>query len=460
MSSFVNNLLGAFRQAANMGTSKQDLPSTSKVMSDDIVPGDINIIGITAYKGEAKMDLMSKVTEFHIFESILSPVLYGHIQIADATNFQEDFIMDDVDTYIHIEFQTPSATLKPLSCLFKVNDIGNKEDNPSNGMKSYSIQLVSPEGIFCMARDMNGFKLNDTPKNLIERIMKEKVENHSKILSLRNQMGLDAKPLELHENKGIIGGGKLQLSVLPQNTWPFSTIHQLSLISNKSKEGYSLFTFFETCRGYVFDSIERLMENGKKLLDQDKSDAIFFYDHLRNQDNTAVKMRNIIAYNQVVAGGEAQAGAGGVVSDIYIYNAEKDVMEKATSEDTAKNTISELSGSQLSTSFDSATRKDFIASSEIDYLADVMNSRRQLLLRLVKYETQILIYGDTNLSVGDIIECEFPRSFGAEDKPEESKPSKDSGRYLITHLRHMVLNTDRPQHIISCNLMKAEPVRK
>jgi hypothetical protein len=93
----------------------------------------------------------------------------------------------------------------------------------------------------------------------------------------------------------------------------------------------------------------------------------------------------------------------------------------------------------------------------------VIARRRQLLLTITQYETQILIYGDSNLSVGDVIECSFPRSTstsGESSNPNgNSDISRDSGYYIITHLRHMILNTERPQHIISCNLMRAEGER-
>jgi len=91
----------------------------------------------------------------------------------------------------------------------------------------------------------------------------------------------------------------------------------------------------------------------------------------------------------------------------------------------------------------------------------VLVSRRELLLRISQYEAQIMVYGDSNISVGDVIECQFPRSIStgreSSDPQSGSELSDDSGYYLITHLRHMILNTERPQHVISCNLMRAEP---
>ena len=86
-------------------------------------------------------------------------------------------------------------------------------------------------------------------------------------------------------------------------------------------------------------------------------------------------------------------------------------------------------------------------------IAEVLVKRTAFLRRLQQIEAQIFIYGDTDLAVGDVIQCSFPSSSDAKD--DKGQTRLDSGNYLVTHLRHLILNTDRPQHVIACNLMKA-----
>jgi hypothetical protein len=64
----------------------------------------------------------------------------------------------------------------------------------------------------------------------------------------------------------------------------------------------------------------------------------------------------------------------------------------------------------------------------------------------------ILVYGDTELVVGDVIKCNFP-NISANNK-DQTKTQIESGNYLVTSLRHMILNTDRPQHSISMELKR------
>ena len=71
---------------------------------------------------------------------------------------------------------------------------------------------------------------------------------------------------------------------------------------------------------------------------------------------------------------------------------------------------------------------------------------------------QILIYGDTELTVGNVIKCTIanPTSFDS----NKDKSAQKSGLYLVTALRHMILVTDRPQHLISMELRRNKPLEK
>jgi hypothetical protein len=71
---------------------------------------------------------------------------------------------------------------------------------------------------------------------------------------------------------------------------------------------------------------------------------------------------------------------------------------------------------------------------------------------------QILVYGDTELTVGNVIKCTIanPTSF----ESNQNKPAQKSGLYLVTSLRHMILASDRPQHLISMELRRNKPLEK
>ncbi len=443
-----------------------EVTNPAKIVGNDLVNGDVNILQLAIFKDQTYFDIKGQVTEIHVYESIVSPVIYCNMTVADAINLNDDYKIN-AQSIIKFEFQTPGAS-QSNEFFFRVNRIFDKRDVPGLTMKVYNIELVSVEGIAAQnvpasgQGSMQGFKLNDTPGNLIEKVIREFVNTQPEIRGLRGRDGRRQQRLTIDSGRGIIAKNALQASALPANRKPFEVIHQLALLSNRSPEGDSLYTFFERKDGYYFRPIERLIRDGKKDLRDDQSDARFFYDHLRNQNQSAVKFRNILAYNVVSSENLAEGRGAGVTSSAVTTNPETGENSTAVTAP-VDNSLAELTSVQALRSFDSVTHLENITSTEFTHLNDVMVRRRQLLLRISQYEAQILVYGDTNLTVGTVIECNFPRSISTSregsDPEGTSELSADSGYYLITHLRHMILNTDRPQHIISCNLMRAEPVR-
>jgi len=447
-----------FRDVVNSLESRVEVSNPAKVVGNDLVNGDTNILQLAIYKDQTAFDIKSQVTEIHIFESIVSPVIYCNMTVADAINLQEDYIIN-IGSIIRFEFQTP-GTNQSNEYFFQVNRIFNKRDVPGLTMKVFNVELISVEAAAAQNINMEGFKLNETSGNLIEKVMKDYVDKHpevSRLNGIRREQRLD-----VDRGQGIIARNEQQTSVLARNRKPFEVIHQLALLTNKSPEGHSLYTFFERKDGYQFKPIEKLISDGKKLFRDDQSDAIFFYDSLRNQNQSAVKFRNILAYNISTADNLTEGRGIGVNSVAVTTNPQtgENSTPAAAPQD---NALAELTSAQSLRSFDSVTRSENITSTEFNHLNEVLVSRRQLLLRISQYESQILVYGDTNLTVGNVIECNFPRSIStsreSSDPESASELSADSGYYLITHLRHMILNTDRPQHVISCNLLRAEPAR-
>jgi hypothetical protein len=452
--SFLNQL---FSDVVRALESKADISGPPKVVSNDIVNGDVNILQLAIFTPEKFFDLKSQVTEIHIYESIVSPVIYCNMTFADAINLQEGFKIQE-NAIVRFEFQTP-GTSQSNEYFFRVNRIHGKKDVPGLTMKVYDVELISVEASVAQDIPMEGFSREETSGVLIERIIKEKINTNELIGQINKERR--AQRIEIDSTRGIIAKNKMQLKVLAKNRRPFEAIHELALLTNKSPEGYSLYTFFERKDGYQFKSIEKLISDGKLTLtaSPELSDRIFFYDHQRNQDYSAVKFRNILAYNILSTENIAGSKAGGVKSEVVGIDPVGGENTNPVTATIDKN-VTDLTSVKALRSFDAVTRSENITSTEYTHLPELLAKRRQLLLRIIQNEAQILIYGDSDLTVGNVIECNFPRSTStgreSSDPKGSSELSDDSGFYLITHLRHMILNTDRPQHIISCNLMRAE----
>jgi hypothetical protein len=457
VSAIVRGAKQGFRDLAYRAENRVEVSNPSKIVGNDTGNGDVNILHLAIYKNETAFDIKGQVTEIHIYESIVSPVMFCTMTFADAINLRDDFKIKENDI-VKFVFQTPGASSNEY--FLQVNRIFNKVDVPGLTMKTYNVELVSVEGIAAEDIPMGDFRLDDNSGTLIEKIVTEKISPPVQSL-VGGDFGRKPHRLAIDRGNGIIAKNSKQVKVLrDQNRRPFEVIHQLALLTNRSPEGHSLYTFFERKDGYYFKPIESLISDGKKKLQGDQSDAVFFYDHLRNQNQSAVKIRNILAYNISSSGNLAEGRAAGV-----------NTVAVTTNPQTGENStparvggfggIAELTSTEALRAFDTVTRAENITSTEFTHLNEVLVSRRELLLRISQYEAQIMVYGDSNISVGDVIECQFPRSIStgreSSDPQSGSELSDDSGYYLITHLRHMILNTERPQHVISCNLMRAEP---
>jgi hypothetical protein len=454
----VGDLLKSGLAGVRDGLAARAMPSDPpKIVGGDATHGDVNILKVQIFKGETGADIKGYVTEIHIFESIVSPVIYCEMFVKDGINLQNDLKIDK-SSVINLEFITPGASDK-TEFFFRVNEVLDLAHNTSLTLKTFRIQMVSIEGIAAMGMSPNkleGFSLKDTSGKLITKILKEHISELPEVKGVNIGEGGRRKQIFNIENgHGVIGKNLLQRKAVEQNRKPFELIHQLALLTNKSPEGDSLYTFFERKDGYYFKPIEKLIRDGKKLLKQDNSELpkVFFYDHLQNQSQEAVKVRNILAYNISSVGSGMSAGRGnsGTNTAASITNPQTGVNTSAVTPSVDKH-LGELTSLQALKQFDTVTQIDNIVSSEYDHLNEVLVKRRQLLSRITTAEAQIFVYGDSFLSVGDLIECIFPTIVN-----EENKEVDVSGYYLITHLRHIILNTDRPQHVISCNLMRAEP---
>lgn len=460
MSKITSSVLGGFQDAGRIIQDRVELSNPSKVASGDIISGDLNIIQLVMYKPEAKFDIMSQVTEIHIFESIVSPVIYCHMTFADAINFHDDFKVDKT-CLVRCEIQTPGAK-ESSEYVFRVNRVSGLRDVPGLTMKIFDVELISVEGLAAQDNSMEGFSLKETSGNLIEKVIKDYIDKDPEVIEA-NSLQKYEKRLTIDKGYGLISKSPLQLSVIGKNRKPFEVIHELAMLTNKSPKGHSLYTFFERKDGYYFMPLEDLIDRGKDMLRTDKSNRVFFYDNLRNKDLQAVKIRNMLAYNIASKENLAKERAAGVNTQAVTSNPETGETTLPTRAQIDKN-VTDLITLQSLRAFDAVTRFEFITSSEFPHLHETLVQKRLMLLTIAQQEAQIMIYGDTNLSAGDVIECNFPRSIStgrADSDPERSSElNADSGYYLITHLRHMILNTERPQHIISCNLMRAEPLRR
>lgn len=435
--SFINRLLQTVETQLTSAIGLQVKVSDS----DTFRPGDVSIEDITLQSSDLKKQfpLMDHAKIIDIYESVMSPVIFADINIADAIGLKQSFPILGGE-YIVIKFKTPGAS-KSTTYKLIVQSVVNMTPHPSNKMVSYTLKCVSAEVLRNATRLVNR-TVDGSLDDAIEAI-------------LQDDLGT-TKKFKCDKTQGIEKHTITKLN-------PFMAIDYLRRRSISSKYPSSSFTFFEHKDGYQLTTMEQLIEDGKKKIEQ--STNKFFYDTMRNADVSNENWRDIIAYNYVSTNDiVAQAQVGGFNNVVktfdiitgsykeYKYDDSKGADQFVSSDQSSRLTTPSRDIKNLSAT--PAKTKVMVINSSIsdEKLGEKLVNSKSFAQKLAQNILQIQIYGDSSLTVGTVIQCTLPSATAMDNDTGVSE--LNSGNYLITKLRHTIVNGDKPQHTISTELIK------
>lgn len=404
--------------------------------------GDVNMMGLVlvSENQQRAMDLMQHVKAISIYESIMAPVVMADLEVADAIGMLQDFPIIG-EEYISISFKTPDAS-KPATYNMRVNRVKDKKVTDNTKMVTYVLECVSMD-LFKNSSNLITRQFDASISDIVKDILENELHTH--------------KPMFIEETRGV----EKSLITLMQ---PFKAIDFFRKRAVSKKYASSSFVFFENRYGYNFLTMEKLFEDGSKFLD--KSDKVFFFDPTsQNHGVENVTIRNILAYNQasffdsiskIQTGGITNVVnkfdllTGDIVKINYTNNETQDKFKFGDSKSISLN----------SSGFDSTHGRNPAVFNVVPYNSDKPESflpeklslLRGFVNKIAQNIIQIHIYGDSDISVGDVITCYLPAATGMTDDPENAR--LDSGNYLVTKVRHIIINSDRPQHTIALELVK------
>lgn len=429
----------------NAGSGPSNTPLTVKGPSGDIHPGDVEIVSITMLSEDQQKtyNLMTQCIGFDLYESILTPTIFAVLSISDSIGLLQSFPIIG-EEYVKICFRTPKTPGPPATYLFRVNKVTDKEFNENNKTLSYSIHLVSAELI----------------KNSVTYVQKNYKQNISTIVKeiISDELGTQ-KSINIDNTQGIEMGNITRMQ-------PFKAIDFLRHRAVSSEYKSQSWVFFENRNGYHFTTIEKLIHEGSKLHNSKDSDKRFFFDMSRKENVHNVTIRNIIAYNQLsFIDTISKTQSGGLKNDVSKFDMVTGNITKVKYDDSGVNgQIKQLDGpssGNINTNHFKMSHGKTTASTKFiptttdrppTYIAEKLNVLSAYAVKITQNITQIHVYGDSEITVGDVISCSFPSATSAENDKGISR--LDSGNYLVAKVRHMVLNGDRPQHAMVLELLK------
>lgn len=404
--------------------------------------GDVEVkrLILRSEDGCREYDITSQVKRIDLYESILAPTVYLELLIVDSISLFNDFPII-CEEHVEIEIKTPGT-----SCVSKynffVNEISDKRMNETNRSETYVLKCVSKEII-----DNSGILYNKKFKKEADQIVRD---------IFNDNFSSGKKELVYVEpTRGIE-------EILVSNMRPMRAIDMVRKRATSKKYLSSSFVFFENSDGYFFTTIEGLFARNRDSI----GDKVFFFDKKPNMDQTAVDIRNILAYQHVSMGNTTSKIQGGTFTNVvnrldfftgkytsipYTINNANDGFEMADGAGQP---------GLNSASFISKRNKKPAKTFLVPFSSDKNDTQTPEKIAIVQSFAELIssdlvrihIYGDTALKAGDVIHCNFPEPTGLTKEPKLNR--LHSGKYLISSLRHMITLGDKYQHSISCELIK------
>lgn len=378
-----------------------------------------------------------------IYESVLEPTVMAEIVITDKKGIFE--ALDFTEQKITIEFTT-------------------YQDNEEASVK-YELfpQLVTraaplPDGkgvvykLVCVSEEAK-----KAPKILNLSLTRSNIECERMIAALlQDPESLNSqKNLFMEKTQGLHGFNFTLIN-------PFAAIEKVRLKALSADFTGHCFVFYENSKGYHFKSLEGLVQSGKASI----GDKYYVRTAAADADMAGARWRNILALEIVQAGNQNFARMVGATNVLV------KLINTVTWEETRINldqrylNFVQLNDNAISSSLraqnelSSGFREEEVAFNPEVETADVGLARaiRPYYLRhLFNTIVQITVYGDSTVTVGNVIAARIPEMNAltlGQERPYTDTSSTLAGNYLVTKCRHALTFGEGAQYFQALEIVK------
>lgn len=394
--------------------------------------------------GGRKLPLTPYCARADIYESVLEPTVIAEFVITDKTGMFDHF--NFLEQAIELEFTTyednDSASVK-----YKVYPISvdPAEAIPDDKGIVYKLTCVSKEAL----------KSTQT-KNM--SLVRQKIECENMVASIMTSpegLGTD-KPIFLEKTQGLHGFNFTTVE-------PFVAIDEIRLKAMSSEFTGHCFVFYENTKGYHFKSFEGLIKDGLTKI----GDKYFVQTAASDVSVAGAKWRNILAFKVVQSGNQnitRALGAGKVtIKAVNVMTQEVKPLELDPKYlnfvQLNKNSVSSSASSQdeLGKTEGRIEVVRFDPTVETADVAIGKATRPYYLSFLFNTIAHITIYGDTTITVGDVITAKIPEfnalSLG-EERPYVDTNAMAAGNYLVTKCRHSLNFNEGAEYMQALEIVK------
>lgn len=394
--------------------------------------------------GGRKLGLQPYCARADIYESVLEPTAIAEFVISDKVGMFDHF--NFLELNIDIEFNTyednSDASVKYTFYPIIVDPANTTADD--KGIV-YKITCVSKEAL-----------KSTEIKNL--SLVKEKIECEKMIAALlQDPKGLNSKKnLFFEKTQGLHG---FNFTVVN----PFTAIDEIRLKAMSSEFSGHCFLFYENSKGYHFKSFEGLIKDGLSKI----GDKYYTQSATANISVSGSRWRNILVFKTVQTGNAnvtRALGAGKVIirkvntmtqeiNDITPDPRKLNFVQlnknSTSSSATSQNELSENEGRIQIVRYDPTV--------ETSESASAAAIRPYYLSFLFNTIAQITVYGDTAVTIGDVITAKIPEINAmtlGENKPFVDTNAVVAGNYLVTKCHHVLSFGEGAEYMQGLEIVK------
>lgn len=403
-------------------------------------PGDVKITRLVLFNKDrsVKLVLLPQLISVSVYEDLQSPVLYAEIELIDAVNIIQSFPIVG-EEFIELEFVTPGLPLSAVYEFAVVSADNNKADQNAQH-STYTLKCVSVEQLKSAAK-MVQISGKGTYSDIVKDILTRELETD--------------KAIYVEPTRGLMG------NVIPKLK-PLAAIDYMRQMAISTQTTTSAFVFFENQLGFQFRTIESLIQQGQtKPLKQFK----YVADVMSTPEGAANSQRNIIKYEIVSRTDTVDKIQAGILNNVVqgydmiskgiretAHNIAEDIKNFVTTDKKARAPLSQQQfqdyGQQAADTF----FMPFDSSKGNIYRDLSFAARRAYTSLLTQNVTRILVHGDSALVAGDVIDIDLPKV--ASDTGRKKPDAFVSGKYLITRMRHIIVNDVKAKHMIAADVIK------
>ena len=411
------------------------MPETNTPILDDTTQlyFEVEHLVLRRWDGEEAIDLEPLWSNITISENVYSPTITGTVTILDAVGILQDYIRGEEKLFI--SFRSINSDT-PIYLDFHVTGVKAVQANKHQLSATYVLELVTKELYLSKLKNIN-FAINDTISTVVTNLYNDNLKDASPI-----------KPISVSPTTGV------QDIIIPGKD-VIDAIKWLGRRAYSSDWQSSVYSFFQSNRGFYFYNIEQ-------LIDEKKREVIEKYYHNPWVHHTGTESHipfyNILDLTITQVNDTLKTlGAGSLATNVVDYDfitKQVNLTEFKGNHATTKNFDDEgewiHSGKFLNDviNYDSSAHSTHIktidSSKNPDYLTEMIGPRTFYMTKLNSIQAIIEIYGNSDLQAGDLMDIELVNPVDTEDA---SKKYKFSGRWWITSITHNISQQDYKQNV-------------